>query len=362
MPTRELVTSYEADLKLFPDRWHWVGIITIALCVLAVPIFANDYWLSIANNALIAVVGTIAMMILTGFAGQVSLGHAAFLAIGAYSVAILGGSFGFPFWLALPIAGLIAAAVGLSVGPFALRLEGLYLAIVTIGLLFLVEHLLRNGLEMAYGKDYLSVPLHTWFEAQGFEELGEFRHPSQFGSWKISADQKLYALFVTIAGFALAMGKNLQRTNSGRAMMAVRDGELAAGALGVNASTTKFIAFGISSFFAGIAGGMYACAHPVLTLEPFNLKMSVEYIAMVVLGGVGTMFGAVWGALVYTVVKPLAETLGGYLPFPSGFTSEHQAVFLFFPLLCVFLVFEPFGLLGIWLRIKRYFMGWPFRY
>ena len=158
------------------------------------------------------------------------------------------------------------------------------------------------------------------------------------------------------------MVKNLQRTNSGRAMMAVRDGELAAGALGVNASTTKFIAFGISSFFAGIAGGMYACAHPVLTLEPFNLKMSVEYIAMVVLGGVGTMFGAVWGALVYTVVKPLAETLGGSLPFPSGFTSEHQAVFLFFPLLCVFLVFEPFGLLGIWLRIKRYFMGWPFRY
>ena len=158
------------------------------------------------------------------------------------------------------------------------------------------------------------------------------------------------------------MGKNLQRSNTGRAMMAVRDQNLAASALAVNPERTKLIAFGISSFFAGVAGAMYAFAHPVLTLEPFNLLMSVEYIAMVVLGGVGTMFGATAGALVYVLLKPLGQQIGHLLPFPAGFSSEQQAVLLFFPALCAFLIFEPLGLLGIWLRTKRYFLSWPFRY
>ena len=362
MPTRPLVTKYEDDLKLFPDRWHWVGVSASVLVVFLFGMLANDHWISIGNNALIAVVGAVAMMVLTGFAGQVSLGHAAFIAIGAYTAAILGLSFGIPFWLCVPIAGLLAAAVGLLVGPFALRLEGLYLAIVTIGLMFLVQHVLRNGLDMAYGKDYLSVPMHSWFADPSDSSLGSFRSDLSLGSIHIPADRLLYILFVILATLALWTGKNLQRSNTGRAMMAVRDGELAAGALGVDATRAKLTAFGVSSFWAGVAGSMYAFAHPVLTLEPFGLKMSVEYIAMVVLGGVGTMFGAAWGALAFTVLQPVAELVGSLLPFPSAFSSEHQAVLLFFPTLCIFLVFEPFGLLGIWLRIKRYFLAWPFRY
>jgi|MDTC01.1.fsa_nt_gb branched-chain amino acid transport system permease protein len=362
MPTRPLVTRYEDDLALFPDRWHWVGVVATILGILLFGMLANDYWISIGNNALIAVVGSVAMMVLTGFAGQVSLGHAAFIAIGAYTAAILGLSFGLPFWLCIPISGILAALVGLMIGPFALRLEGLYLAIVTIGLMFLVQHVLRNGLDMAYGKDYLSVPMHSWFVEPGSDSLGSFRMPVVIGAWKVATDRVLYALFVVLAMIALWMGKNLQRSNTGRAMMAVRDGELAAGALGVDATRAKLTAFGISSFLAGVAGAMYAFAHPVLTLEPFGLKMSVEYIAMVVLGGVGTMFGAAWGALAFTVLHPIAELIGGLLPFPSGFSSEHQSVLLFFPTLCIFLVFEPFGLLGIWLRVKRYFLAWPFRY
>ena len=175
MPTRPLVTRYEDDLKLFPDMWHRVGLIGVGLLVVLVPMLANAHWINIVNNALIAVVGAVGMMVLTGFAGQVSLGHAAFLAVGAYGAAIFSIELGLPFWLCIPLSGLVAALVGLSVGPFALRLEGLYLAIVTIGLMFLVEHVLRNGLEVVYGKDYLSVPMHSFFAQAGATGLGADR-------------------------------------------------------------------------------------------------------------------------------------------------------------------------------------------
>ena len=362
MPTRPLVTSYADDLALFADAWQKLGVGVVTVIIVAFGLLASERWLAVGNDALIAVVGSASMMILTGFAGQVSLGHAAFIGVGAYTVAILGGSFGLPFWLTIPTAGLIAALIGLAVGPFALRLEGLYLAIVTVGLLFGVEHMLRNGLDHYYGKDYLNVPMHIWFVAPDLDALGSFRQDWTIGGWVISASHKLYVLFVGIAIGTVWVGKNIARTNVGRAMMAVRDRDLAASALGVNQARTKLISFGISSFFAGVAGAMYAFAHPVLTLEPFNLHMSVEYVAMVVLGGIGTMFGAVSGALAYTILAPLAETLGGLLPFGPEFSSEHRAVLLFFPALCLFLVFEPLGLLGIWLRLKRYFLAWPFRY
>jgi branched-chain amino acid transport system permease protein len=356
-----LVTAYEEDLQLFPDFWHRVGWAFTILALVAFFFLANAHWMSVGLNVFIAITGAVSMMVLTGFCGQISLGHAAFLAIGAYTTAILGQA-GMPFWLTIPFAGLLAAGVGLAVGPFAFRLEGLYLALVTIGLLFVTEHLLRNGLEMAYGKDYLTVPMHWTFVSEGKDGLGAFREATALGPLKLDVDRKLFVLFVALCGFAVWMGKNLQRSASGRAMMAVRDQDLAAAALGVNPARAKLAAFGVSSFLAGITGAMYAFAHPVLTLEPFNLMMSVEYIAMVVLGGVGAIFGAVSGALAYVGLKPLFEQIGLWLPFPEAFSSEHQAVILFFPLMIGFLVFEPMGILGIWLRIKRYFLAWPFRY
>src|SRR5262245_14787517 len=195
MPTRALVTRYEDDLQLFPSVWHKIALSAVAIFILILFFFAGDHALTIANDALIAVVGASAMMILTGFCGQVSLGHGAFLALGAYTAAILGGSFGLPFWLIIPAAGAVAAVVGLAVGPFALRLEGLYLAIVTLGLLMIVEHALRNGLDVAYGKDYLSVPMHGWF-APGDTSLGSFRADSEVFGFDLHAARKIFALFV----------------------------------------------------------------------------------------------------------------------------------------------------------------------
>ena len=146
-------------------------------------------------------------------------------------------------------------------------------------------------------------------------------------------------------------------------MMAVRDQDLAASVLGVNPARSKVTAFGLSSFLAGIAGGMFALQQQYITIEPpFDLNMSIEYIAMIVLGGMGTVFGAVAGAVALVVLSPLAEMLGRQLPLIERLSSAQQSTVLFSTLVLAVLVFEPMGLLGIWLRIKRYFASWPFRY
>ena len=223
MPTRKLVTHYAEDLTLFPDRYQRIGLVLGLIAVLIFPFTASAHGLMVAHSGMIAVVGAVGMMILTGFCGQISLGHAAFLAVGAHVAALLGSQLGLPFWLVIPISGLVAAVVGLSVGPFALRLEGLYLAIVTVGLLFVVEHVIRNGLEMTLNRDYLNVPMHNWFGGDPTDPLGNFRSDGVLNS-----EQKLYFLFAVITACTVWVSKNIQRSHTGRAMMAVRDRDQAA--------------------------------------------------------------------------------------------------------------------------------------
>ena len=364
MPTRKLVTSYIDDLRLFPDAWHKVGLALVAVLVLVCPFVLDGKWLSIANGAWIATVGAVGMMILTGFAGQISLGHAAFLAIGAYTSAVLGEQIQLPFWLGMPLGGLLAAAVGLAIGPFALRLRGLYLAIVTLGLVTLVNHILMSMPELTHGASGIAVATYGWFPAEDeISTFGTFAQPSEFFGVEFNLQRKLYFVFAAVALFAAYASKNIQRSNIGRAMVAVRDHDLAAAILGVHPARTKIIAFGVSSFFGGVAGSMFAYQQQYITVEPpFDLSMSVMYIAMIVLGGIGTTFGAIAGAIAYTVLAPAAELVGSVLPFVSELSSSQQSTLLFALIVCGFLIFEPFGLLGLWLRVKRYFVAWPFRY
>ncbi len=364
MPTRPLVTTYEQDLQRFPDRWQQLGLTLGTILLAALPFVASSRWLTVSVQTLTAVVGAVALMILTGFAGQISLGHAAFLALGAYTVAVLGNVAHVPFWLALPMGGLVAATVGLAVGPFALRLRGLYLAIVTLGLLFLVDHTLLSLSEWTGGVSGISVPIHSWFSsAEGASTLGDFSGDLELGPLVLSFEQKLYFIFLAIAVASVLLCANIRRSRTGRAMMAVRDSDLAAEALGVDPARTKVLAFGLSSFLAGIAGGMFALQQQYITVEPpFDLNMSVQYIAMVVLGGIGTTFGAVAGAITFVVLTPVAEIVGRQLPILSSLSSAQQSTLLFSLLVIGFLVFEPLGIYGIWLRIKRYFLAWPFKY
>jgi len=363
MPTKALVTSYRQDLMLFPDRWHKVAIVLGGLFLGLYPLLFTDYWVTVANHAMIAVVGSVGLMVLTGFCGQISMGHAAFLALGAYTTAVLGTHFQIPFWLGIPAGGLVAAAVGLMVGPFALKLRGLYLAIVTVGLVFLVEHLLLHLPELTGGPMGIEVTsLFGFGPASG--SLDDFtpRKPLDLGVARLHSGQIMYYLFLVIAATAAFIAKNVHRSNTGRAMMAVRDQDIAASVLGVHPSRTKIIAFGLSSFLAGVAGGMLAMEQTYLNVENFNLHLSIEYIAMIVMGGIGTVYGAVAGAVGYVIIEPLAHLVGGFLPFMEEWSDKQQSTFIFAWVICGFLIFEPLGLFGIWLRIKRYFMAWPFRY
>ncbi len=361
MPTRPLVTRYEQDLQRFPDRWHRVGLVAWAVGLALVPVLADARWLSVASQAAVAVVGAVALMILTGFAGQVSLGHAAFLALGAYTVAVLGERVHLPFWLGLPAAGLVSAGVGLAVGPFALRLKGLYLALVTLGLLFLVTHLLYGLEPLTHGSAGIAVPMHTGFQGGG--ALGAFSEPLTIGPVALAFEHKLYLLYLALALGAVTVCHNVQRSRLGRAMVAVRESELAAAALGISPARIKVIAFVLSSFLAGVAGAMFAWQQQYLTIvPPFDLGMSVAYVAMLVLGGIGTTFGAVAGALAWVVLAPVLEEGGALVPLLADLPSSMRASVLFSLAACAFLAFEPLGLLGWWLRVKRYFQAWPFRY
>lgn len=364
MPTRKLVTSYREDMRLFGDLWHKVGIAAATIVVLAYPFVMDGKWLSVANGAWIATVGAVGMMILTGFAGQISLGHAAFLALGAYTAAILAEQIHLPFWLGMPLGGFVAAAVGLAIGPFALRLRGLYLAIVTLGLVTLVNHTLMSLPDLTHGASGIAVASYGWFPAEDeVSSFGTFAKKTELFGVTFDLQRKLYFVFVLVAVLAAFAAKNIQRSNIGRAMVAVRDHDLAAAVLGVHPAKTKIIAFGVSSFFGGVAGAMFAYQQQYITVEPpFDLSMSVMYIAMIVLGGIGTTFGAVAGAISYTALAPIAEWIGGHLPLVSSLPSSQQATMLFALVVCGFLIFEPFGLLGLWLKVKRYFAAWPFKY
>jgi len=363
---RPLRTRYEDDLALFPDTWHKRALALTVVLLLAFPFFAGSRWLTVGNLAQLSIVGAIALMILTGFAGQISLGHAAFLALGAYTTAVLGQHAHLPFWLAVPAGGLVAAAIGLAVGPFALRLEGLYLAIVTVGLIFLVNHVLLSLPTWTGGPAGMEVPMHTGFVSTGdpdIEVYGSFGEALDLGFMTLSFEQKIYFVFLAITSLTVLFAVRLRRSNTGRAMMAVRDHDLAAAALGVAPAVVKIRAFALSSFFAGIAGGMFACQQQYINVEPpFDLTMSVQYIAMIVLGGMGTVFGAVAGAIAYVFVAPLAEAAARHLPLLRELTSAQQSTLLFSVLVIAVLIVEPLGLYGVWLRIKRYFAAWPFRY
>jgi branched-chain amino acid transport system permease protein len=358
MPTKPLSVSYEDDLRLFASRWRQVGTALLVVFLLVFPLRASSLWLTLGTEALVFVVGAVGLMILTGFTGQISLGHAAFIGIGGYSAAILGGTFGLPFWLIIPIAALLSAAIGLAVGPFALRLRGLYLAIVTLGLVFLVAHVLRSFPSVTGGLSGISVPMLWWFDGPPVSTSSI----TLFGTPLSSAIQKFY-LFALLAAAAVLFATNLRRSHTGRAMAAVRDRDVAAAVMGVDVARTKYVAFGVSSALAGVAGAMFGWEAQFLTIDAtVNLIISIEYIAIIVVGGIGTVSGAVLGSVAFVVLGQLADAFLGELPLLSELSSAQRRNSFQAVLVATFLITEPFGLYGIWLRIKFYFMAWPFRY
>ena len=366
----ELYTSYAADSRMLNTPGKRAGVGFLIVLALLAPFVFRDNVLLILATACVASIGAIGLNLVTGYAGQVSLGHAFFLGLGAFTAAVLSGDpehrtlgLGMQMIVWLPAAGLVAGAAGLLVAPLAARLRGLYLAIVTLGLVFLGEHLFR---EMQFISGGVGVgrpgPVPDLFGFR-FDQAGEI-----FGMM-LTRNQKLFYLMFVLLVVMAVVGRNLARSAVGRAFAAVRDRDIAAEVIGVSLTKYKALAFTISSFYAGIAGALLYTLIGFIEPSAFNLLLSVQYIAMVLIGGVATISGSIMGAVFITLLPRITREIPKFLPFISGQAAggglinvfELEAI-LYGLLIIAFLIFEPRGLYGIWIRARNYWKGWPFSY
>jgi branched-chain amino acid transport system permease protein len=356
-----MVRRHGDDIVIFRDRATKIALALLLVALVLAPLRMSAFQLSVAVYAGIAAIGALGLNLLSGFTGQVSLGHAAFLGTGAYIAAYVGGDLGLPLAAWVPAAALGGAIVGGVIGPFALRLRGNYLAIVTLGLVFLAQHVFESWTSVTGGLNGRSVSAPV--------AIGpiDFAAPEAFGR-TFSRDQGYYWLvLLAVALVALTM-KNLVRSRTGRALQAVRDRDLAAEAIGVRIARYKVLAFVLSSSLAAVAGALYGSYQRFVSPGEFTLILSIQYVAMVIIGGAGTVFGPILGAFFVTTVPRIIEELSGVLP---GVTTDSSggAITVFslnqaiFGLLVIgFLVLEPRGLAALWLRLRAYFRSWPFSY
>lgn len=337
--------SFAAEERLWdsPTRRGWMLAFVAALFTM--PLWGTDYMLAMACIVGIHVIATLGLNLTTGNAGLISLSHGAFVGVGCYTVAWLGKQ-GVPFYLTLPAAGLLTAALGLIVGLPSLRVKGIYLAVATLAAHFILTFLFREWEPVTGGVPGTSIPRASLF---GFEFVG---------------DRRNFFLIFAVA-FVMALGaKNLGRTHFGRAFVAVRERDFSAEILGVNLLHTKLLAFAVGAFYAGVAGGLLGYFYGAITPEYFALTLSVFYLAAIIVGGLGTVLGSIFGALFMTFVpetlRLVAHASSQWFPGVAGLLLPMQQV-VFGILIIGFLVFEPHGLAAIWSRIRRVFHLWPFK-
>ena len=342
--------SYRAELRLRHTKAEWARLALVFLALLVAPYILTVYWLGIANSILIAVIGAVGLNILVGFTGQISLGQGGFLAVGAYSSAILSTRAGLPVPLAVILAVLLTAVIGALFGLPALRLKGLYLAIATLASQEIIMFVVRRWGFLTEDKGYIEVPRLNLFGWQIERETFEVQ-------W--------YWLLLPITILSVMAARNLFRTALGRSFMAVRDQDIAAEAIGVNITRAKVTAFAVSSGFVGLSGALSAYYTETVTWERFTLDVSVLYLAMIIVGGLGSIAGSVYGAIFMMLLPALLTEIGGTVGNAVPFLSEQLPAIknaVFGLAIIVFLLVEPRGLDRIWSRMKDYIRFWPFRY
>lgn len=332
-----------AFLTTSPARATAIAAVIVGILL---PFWAGAYWLSALVWVLIFALGALGLDVLTGRTGQISLGHAFFLSIGAYTGAVLGVTMHLPTLLWIPAGGLVAGLVGGLVAPTALRLKGMYLAIVSIGLVYLGQYIFTNVSYFSGGPGGRSMPVPA------FGSLN-FASGLTIGPIFISEDGLYYYLAFILLALGMLFVRNLSRTHLGRSMTAVRDGELAGAVLGVNVARTKITAFVVSSAIAGVAGAMYGSYLNFATPGQFDLGLSVQFVAMIIVGGMGSLWGPVLGALFVWGLQSELDNLANSLPFLQGGTHTtgipvgDAAAILYGLVLIVFLLVEPRGVVGL---------------
>jgi branched-chain amino acid transport system permease protein len=332
-------TDYEQDVRLFQHGGQVFWYSALAVVLLVAPLVLSEYVLSQLVFVLIYSIVGFGLLVLTGYTGQVSLGHAAFLGVGAYTEALL-QSLGWPFFLSLPLAGLVAALVGVIVGLPALRLRGIYLAIATLAFGIIVEEIFTR-----------------WDAVTGGSTGKHVKAVSVFG-YSLDSDASYYYLCLAVTVLCGLAVLNISRSPTGRAFVAIRDSEISAASMGIHLARYKTLSFAISAALTGLAGALYAHKLTFLTPDQFTLIVSIELVTIIILGGVGALHGAVFGAAFLIVLPQLISIAKDLLPEGMGSQAGLQAL-VFGALIVGFILFEPMGLYGRWLKIRTYFTLFP---
>jgi branched-chain amino acid transport system permease protein len=347
-----LKTSYEADMAFYPlpiARWTVAALAVLFFAV--IPLSLHEYFLSVANLVWIAVVGALGLNILVGYTGQVSIGHGAFMSVGAYTAANLANKLGSPWPVNLLAGGLMAALIGAVVGIPSLRIKGLYLAIATLAGQLIIEWTIN----------------HVTFISGGVQASIEVARP-RVGRMVLSSQRDMYYFLLFFVVLAIVGTMNLMRTRVGRAFIAIRDQDIAAEIIGINIFRYKLLAFAISSFYAGVTGVLYTYFLGIANYEQFQIGVSIDYLAMIIIGGLGSVLGSIFGAIFVTLlpigIRYAMEAFGGVFFAPETILNliPNLRLMMFGALIIFFLIVEPEGLNRLWRNIRSYFRVWPFAY
>src|SRR5258705_12522744 len=287
-----LKTTYEADMALYPlPIAKWTVAAVAVLFFIVIPLAVHEYYLSVANLVWIAVIGALGLNILVGYTGQVSIGHWAFMSVGAYTAANLAMRLGSPWPVNLLAGGLMAALVGAVVGIPSLRIKGLYLAIATLAGQVIIEWTIN----------------HVTFISGGVQASIEVPRP-RIGSMVLGSQRAMYYFLLAFVVLAVIGTLNLVRSRVGRAFIAIRDQDIAAEIIGIDIFRYKLLSFGISSFYAGVTGVLYTYYLGIANYEQFQINVSIDYLAMIIIGGLGSVLGSIFGAIFVTLL-PIASRL-----------------------------------------------------
>jgi branched-chain amino acid transport system permease protein len=336
--------TYREDMAIFETPLPRLLLVAFLAVLALTPLFASYFWMDVLLRILIAIIAATGLNILTGFTGQISLGNAAFLSVGAYTTAYLARQ-GVPLPLVIPIAGGVTALVGMVFGVPSLRLKGLYLAVATLAAHFVIEFTIVHWESVTGGVNGLSVPAAT------------------LAGVELDGDRQLLYLVLPITVAMLLFAKNLFRTKVGKAFVAIRDQDISAEVMGVNVFKYKLLSFGVSSFYVGVAGSLLAYQARIISPENFPITVAIDYLGMIIIGGLGSILGSVFGAIFITLLPEVLRISTGaladsYPALVTLFASLKMGVFGL--AIVLFLIFEPDGMAARWHRIKNYWKLYPF--
>ncbi len=348
LPGGVFSTRYDSDLAILRTRMQWLLLGLGLVLLFTLPLVASSYWLTWLTKLGIVIVAVLGLHILSGLCGQISIGHAAFIGVGAYTVAILTAQVGLNSWLCLPICGLSAGLVGLVFGLPCFRLKGFYLAISTLAASYIIIWCFQHFSSVTGG--YTGLPLD----------------PLRLGPIDLRARAPFYCLTMAVMVIAAFFAKNIQRTSTGRAFVAIRDNELAAEVNGIPVFRYKMLAFFIGCVFAGVAGWLWAFSQLRVTPDQFRLYDSMLYVGMLIIGGwgsvTGVFFGAVFLRLLEVIVDYTAPPLAEAFPGLAQQINVSLGLILLGLVIVLFMVLEPRGLYSRWEKFKAYYRLYPYSY